>query len=448
MKRNILVVCLLFVVLISGAQNIRNEYLSENKDSIKAYFSKINKEQINKINGSHSSQIKEIFEKSHERNIIKLEDSVFLFNSEIHKHLNSILDEVYISNPEIDSKEFSFFINNSHSPNAACYGNGMFEVNLGLFNELETDDELAFVICHEIAHYVLEHSFKSIIKSVTDLNSKETKKKIRILKRKRYGRTRAAISVIDDLNTNFLNYSKEVEAEADSLGYIYYNKTKYNKSFAISALKKLKRVNNMSMPHNIKIDSIFNFDNYPFKKFWLEESVSIFNSNEVINDFSLNSDTISTHYGIDYRIKALNKEFNIDTSDNDVSYSSLKRIKTISHFKSVNYLIQKRFFDLAMYLIVEKFENNLITEEQYYSSMANILKEIYVTKKNHSFGKYVEPASSFSSEKELNKIRLFLNNTELKEIGEIGLNFCNTNINKVNDNRDFMEVLNYFKLNN
>jgi len=440
------ILLIIFATNLLLSQNVNNEYIPKYKDSIKSYFERINKKQIKSISGPFSSKIKEVYKDRDKKNYKKLEDSLFLFNSDIQKHLSIVLNNIYKSNPEIEPLDFAFFIKNSPIANAACYGDGMFEINLGLFNDLESDDELAFVICHEIAHHLLKHSIRNVTNSVSNINSSETKKKVKKIKRSKYGRTRAALKIIDQLSTNILNYSKETEAEADSLGYALYSKTKYSKPKAISALNKLRRVDDMVLYHNIKLDSVFSFPNYPFKDYWMKEKTSLFQTDEVINEFALKSDTLKTHPEIGFRIEKLkNSNASINSEGKKAMYSSIKEIKKRSHLKSIEYTIHKKKLDLAIYLLIEKFEKNLINKEEYYTLMAKVLYEIYWAKKNHELGKYVQQKNSFSKEKQLNKIRLFLNNLELKEVKKIGFAFCQANKDNTNNNKDFNKIFTFFK---
>lgn len=178
------------------SQDAVNEYLPQNINETEIYLKRINSNYINKIEGPFSSKIKKVF-KDRDENILKsIKDSSYVFIPEIKAHLDLILANIFASNPKIDTTDFNFFINNSMLPNAACYGDGMFQINIGLFTALESDDELAFVICHEIAHKYLEHSLKNVSNVIATINSKETKKKVRQVKRQKYGQTRAALSVI------------------------------------------------------------------------------------------------------------------------------------------------------------------------------------------------------------------------------------------------------------
>lgn len=414
----------LFFLLAFSANAQKGYYIPKNTDSLKNYFKKTHKNHLEGINGKHSGEIKKVFSKRVEQKMKAVKDSNYYFDNTISKNLNQILNTIYSGNPDIDVSNFKFFIKNSILANAACYGDGMFEVNMGLFNTLESDDELASVLCHEIAHYVLEHGIKNVTNRVTIINSKETKQKLREIKKKRYGRSRAAISLIDEMYVDMLDYSKEVEAEADSLGYVFLSKTKYNASRVISSLKKLETVDDMVLHHTIKVDSIFNFKEYPFKSFWLKKSVSLFDTDERIDDFSMKSDTMKTHPEILYRVNKLKNNFTINSHET-VTVKNLNAIKTISQVQAINNAIDLKLLDLALYAVIEKYETNVISEAFYATTMTTILRKIYLAKKNHELAKFVPQKNKLSDEKELNKLRLFLHKIEINEIKKMGNAFCN-----------------------
>jgi Zn-dependent protease with chaperone function len=437
----------LFLVNFITAQETPNQYTPNNLDSLKVYLKRINTNHIKRINGSYASKIKKYFKDRDEKILELIEDSVYVFNSKMEKDLNLVLEHIYASNKNIDPKDFKFFIKNSSVPNAACYGDGMFEINLGLFAQLESNDELAFVICHEIAHKLLEHPLKGIARSVSLINSKKTKKKIRDIKRNRYGQVRAALSVIDELSIDILDHSKEVEAEADSLGFVLFSNTKYSKEAALCSLGKLKRVNEMVFHHDVKIDSVFNFENYPFKSYWLKEATSLFDSEEVINEFSLASDTLKTHPEIEFRVEKLKKDFAFEKSEAKLSLSdnAFKPIKNESQIRIVQSTCDLKQLDLSIYQLIDKYDNREIAREYYVIKMAEVLKLIYKAVKAHELGKYVPQKNSFSDEKQLNKIRQFLHNLELNEIKKIGLAFCETNSKNIETSSGFNTLYNFFK---
>tara|TARA_R110002049_G_scaffold58117_3_gene158442 strand:+ start:1179 stop:2528 length:1350 start_codon:yes stop_codon:yes gene_type:complete len=429
------------------SQEINNKYIPSNIDAIESYLKRINHNQINKISGEFSSKIKKVFKDRDEKVIEAIEDSTYVFNSKIKEDLNSVLQHIYKSNPEINTTDFNFFIKNSIIPNAACYGDGMFEINLGLLTKLESNDELAFIICHEIAHKLLDHSIKGITKRIRSINSKETKEKVKEIKRNKYGQTRAALSLIDELSIDILDYSKEVEAEADSLGFVLFSKTKYSKQAALNALEKLRRIDEMVLYHDVKIDSVFNFKNYPFKDYWLKETISLFDTSEKINDFSLVSDTLKTHPEIEFRVNKLITDFNIlrDTSYLKTTEYSYENLRDVSNMQSIQFAFDLKFLDLALYQLIEKYDNKEIKADYYYSKIAEALYLVYKAKKSHELGKYVPQKNSFSDEKQLNTIRLFIHNLELNEIAKMWSAFYKSIEDKNIESDNLNKIIEFFK---
>ncbi|MDO1499641.1 M48 family metalloprotease [Winogradskyella maritima] len=383
----------------------------------------INKKHLKRINGRHASKVRDVFKGRDELVFKQINDSAFFFNTEFDKYVNHVLDEIYSNNPSVDTSDFKFFLRNSIAPNASCYGDGMFDIHLGLFDTLKSDDEFAFVLCHEIAHKILEHPLNNVTNAISRLNSDETKAQLKTIKRQKYGQTRSALSVIDELNIDFLAYSRAVESQADSLGFILFKNTKYNQASAISALKGLDLKDDILLSHPVNIEDIFNFPEYPFKDYWLEEEVSIFNTSEKINDYQISSDTLKTHPEIPFRIGKLIRENAIDTTSNVPIGSEKKKIEQLIHNRSIQAFIDIKQLDLALYQLVKKFQEKNIDKESYIEKMLLILKQTYLARQKHELGKYVQPKNKFSKEKELNKIRIFLHNLEYREIVNLGKYF-------------------------
>jgi len=443
-KKNLLLsIVLLLFTLTFFAQQVNNEYVPIDLDAYEDYFDKINDIEIDKVKGKYARKVRKIYKKYTKWRLESLKDSNFVFNAQIDSHVNTILQEIYRANPQIDTSDFRFFINNSIVPNAACYGDGMFELNLGLLNTVKSDGELAFIICHEIAHKLLRHTAKKIHKAVYTLNSKSTKDKVKEIRKKKYGKTRAALSVIDELSINLLEYSQDVESEADILGFEMFAKTKYSKGEAISSLLRLKNMDDMVFYQSVNVDSVFNFKTYPFQAEWLKSESSIFNSEKVIDEFTMVSDTIKTHPEIAFRIEQLKSMFDISTTST-VQNDHLKTLHAVSNEVSIKATEDFKQIDLTIYQLVNKKKNGVISGGYYYAAMANILKVLYNAKKEHEFGKYIPAPNNFSDEKELNKIRLFLYHLELHDIKSMGKAFCETNEKFAKDKPIFIEAQTFF----
>lgn len=74
-----------------------------------------------------------------------------LFNDEAGALANSICDKL-LKNDSITRKQVNIYVYYSSGTNAIAYPNGLIIIELGLFAQLENEDQLAYIISHEIAH--------------------------------------------------------------------------------------------------------------------------------------------------------------------------------------------------------------------------------------------------------------------------------------------------------
>jgi len=431
--------------LFCFSQNKEFSYLPSNKDSLTNYVRTVSSQKILKFGDKNKKELKKIIEERRDDFIKSIGDSTYIFDKRINNYLKGILSEIYKKNAIKDSKNFYFLINKSPIPNAACYGNGIFSVNLGLFNMIDNDDELAFILSHEIAHYQLDHNDKSLLKYVETMNSKDFKSKVKKIDRQEYGKRKAFNELLTDLNYNFLRRSRKAETQADSLGLVLFNKTKYHKKASISALKKLEKVDEMIFNEDPLLKEHFNFDDYPFKEIWLSKEETLFNLKEASNDYALHKDSLKTHPDIPVRIEQLSKLLQSNTENNIVLSNNLQEAKNISAKNSILIFIDESKFDLAFYQTMILFNRKEIDKERYTLLIADLLKRTYESKLKHSFGKYVPPISPFSEEKHLNEVRTFLHNLEVKNVRKIGNSFCTKNKEFMKNNTEFSKIEQFFK---
>lgn len=128
---------------------------------------------------------------------------------------------------------YNFEILDEKEPNAMALPGGYIYITKGLFEDLDTDDQIAAVLAHEMAHVEARHSIYrlqealgySALMVIINSNAEGNKQK-----------TSAAISQL------FLSYSRRDEFEADRLAVGYMKKTGYNPLSMIEVLNKLKEI--------------------------------------------------------------------------------------------------------------------------------------------------------------------------------------------------------------
>ena len=131
-----------------------------------------------------------------------------LYGDPITEMLENIVDTLLIDYPDL-RKEIRIYTVKSSEVNAFATGQGMLFVNLGMVAQVEDEAQLAFVLSHEIVHYLRKHNLET-------------------LTRKRNTRDTTGQGLSDFLR--YHNRSREMETEADSLGLaLFYRNSPYDK---------------------------------------------------------------------------------------------------------------------------------------------------------------------------------------------------------------------------
>lgn len=445
MKAFLIITLLLFNPVLFFAQtSMAVRYEPFSKDSLVNFINRVSDKKITKFNSKYKKDVKAILLDRNERMVEKIKDSGFIFDSKINQYVGKIFKEISASNPSIVPSDFYFLVDKSGVPNASCYWNGIFTINLGLLNFIQSDDELAAVIAHEIAHYQLNHSENSMLRNLDLLHSKQTKKKAKAINRAHYGKNRAYLDLMEELNYNFTKRSRKDELQADSLGFVFFKKTRFQKRAFVTALENLKNADSIVFNENAQLKVHFNFESYPFKEAWLVKDEALFNIKESASDYKFDKDSMKTHPDIPLRIEVIKKMLIGTDSESKSSNDSLPEIKKRASLLVVQSAIDAKQIDFALYQTLVLYNRKEVDEKTFCAITAKLLQSIYQLKEQHKFGRYISTMSAFSDEVNLDELRQFLHNLELKNIRKIGMNFCQKHADVMGNDSDFIQVKSYF----
>lgn len=176
-----------------------------------------------------------------------------VFNDPVSTYLNEILSEILKDEPELRSKMRAYAVR-STGVNSFTTDDGIILVNLGLMAQLETEAQLAFILCHEIAHFTENHVINAYVLR-EELKEQEGK-----LQR----------SSFDDRLLTQSQYSKELEKEADKLGLKRFLNTNYGTENVLNVFEAMRYAH---LP----------FDDIPFDKNYFNSGLYRINESYYLN---------------------------------------------------------------------------------------------------------------------------------------------------------------------
>ena len=84
-----------------------------------------------------------------------------LFGDPLSEFVESVAEKILKANDREDLlDELRFYVLKSQEVNAYATSNGVVMVTVGLLSRIENESQLAFILAHEIQHYVLKHSLQ------------------------------------------------------------------------------------------------------------------------------------------------------------------------------------------------------------------------------------------------------------------------------------------------
>jgi predicted Zn-dependent protease len=140
-------------------------------------------------------------------------------------------------------KSYQFIIVDSDEPDSYTGGGGIIYVTLGLLKQVESEDELAGLLAHEIAHDAFHHAAKTVTRQlfwmtgVKKVNSYDEVEKALIALSEAY--ERKPLIAIAELLAGFSRFQ---ELEADRAAFYTAYRAGYNPSALATLMKRIEHV--------------------------------------------------------------------------------------------------------------------------------------------------------------------------------------------------------------
>lgn len=154
--------------------------------------------------------------------------------AEIGKHL--------VAHSAAPSKNYEFIVTQNLAVNAWTAGGGRIYINLGMLKEVETEDELAGVIAHEIGHDAFGHAPKTVTRQIfwmKGVRKVQTRAEVKDALAKLLNEfDKKPLAAIGE---SLVGFSRINELEADRAAFYTLYKAGYNPRTLSTLLKRMER---------------------------------------------------------------------------------------------------------------------------------------------------------------------------------------------------------------
>ncbi|MCS3867728.1 hypothetical protein J3D55_000644 [Chryseobacterium ginsenosidimutans] len=365
--------------------------------------------------GNELSKYYKEFEKDFEG---KVKEKDFVFNSVFDSKVKSLIERLKKNNPQIP-QNLKILVAKDNTPNAYCFADGTFVINMGLFNWLNNDDQLAAVISHELGHKISEHTLKTLL-SIIDQDQMD-RTVVQSIKSTKENRNQRAFDVLKSRIYRKGAENRRQEMQADSLGYVVFKNSDFKKTEFINTLKRLEDFDTIS-PRTLKVETYKKYFNLPqqaFKDKWLKkEDFSLYNYNHFKE--KLDKDSLKSHPEIVLRINNLKKifpELKTDVADEKPS-DSYKTLEKIARMETLPNFYHSEDYGVGIYASLQFLQDE--EEEKYYKNwLGKCFAKIYEARKNYNLNRYLDRVDPKNQSESYQQFLNFMWNLSLDEIKNI-----------------------------
>jgi Peptidase family M48 len=339
-----------------------------------------------------------------------------LFDNVLHNFLKDVHQKIRAANPGLP--ETNIILTSEPVPNAFSVGDGTIVVYTGLISELENEDQLAFVLCHEIAHFTLKHATNQLIKEIERFQSKEFKAQIKKIKETEYNQSELYETMYRNVQFKSRYHRRDLERQADSLAYQYYLNTSYSPSQALRLQELFETIDESQGDSLLQLDQHFGCTASPFQPKWKENgSSSIWGAaHEVQKERNKAiSDSLSTHpdakarYNWIAAMAAAKKPV-----EHPVTINNYEQIRFLCALENVQAYYDRERYDKAIYKAL-LYQKAYPACAYFKEIVALSLNGLFVHLKNHNLSAVLSQTSPYY-DYGYNGLLSLLNNLRLSEL--------------------------------
>ncbi|MBL7914810.1 MAG: M48 family metallopeptidase [Bacteroidia bacterium] len=218
----------------------------------------------------------------------------FLFDSFLQTYAQNVLDHILSKNPVL-RKDMLLLVSRNPMVNAYSLGDGIIIIYSGLLERLDNEAQLAFILCHELAHDHKNHNSAKAIGNAKKYLDPEFQKKLKEVLQEQYMVKQKLTDLVKPGVLEDMRYSRDYEIEADTIGMRFFLNTDYAPAAALEIMEILDNADKESDLSPIDIKEVFSSPSVPFRNGWTYyepgSSLGVFEEEERTAD----EDSLKTH---------------------------------------------------------------------------------------------------------------------------------------------------------
>jgi Zn-dependent protease with chaperone function len=339
-------------------------------------------------------------------------NDAFIAEGETVQKLRAIVAKISAANPTL-ANDVTIYIHRSSVPNAVTMSGGTVAITLGLLARLQSEDQLAFAICHELAHHYNRHQEIRVLEIARLNYDKALRRELNSIARSDYGGVTKATDLGLKLGLSITQHSRDKEFEADSVGLKLYLNAGFHSSEAVRLLEVLDSVDS-DQEKMIDVKKYFNFTEYPFKDRWLAYDST---ADGFERDDHEISDSLRTHPDCKKRIAALQRQLRFNDKVGAAVTEWPATFRKSSEFEMVASAFHYDRYALSAFkalTMLEEYPDN----QWLHDIVGNSLNKIYKLQKDHQASRALPlPAPYYKPG--YNHFIAFIHNLRLTEVESI-----------------------------
>jgi Zn-dependent protease with chaperone function len=305
-------------------------------------------------------------------------------------YLNALAANIVRANPVLGEHPFRCYFSRSCVPNAAYIGEGIILFDMGLFYQLHNESEAAFILCHEIAHYILHHQENSMTGYVSTINSPEVQARLRKIKGSEYNRNAQLENLVKGLSFDSRRHSRDHEAQADSMGVELLRHTGFDLHGVLTTLELLDGIDRSDFDMEGALRRTFDAPDYPFQQRWLRRETSLFGGHVGTEEAAM-ADSLKTHPSCPLRIRLLAPTVNAARAGLPYIVDSVKfaAVKELCRYEVIEYAFVSGAYTESLFLSLQLLKARP-GDEYAVGNTGRLLNGLYAAQKAHRLGKVAD----------------------------------------------------------